>query len=60
MLASWAGGAAGLARRLLLGRVARKGEAELGCGEEMGQREGAGPAEGKASGPKIKKGGRGK
>ena len=39
MLASWAGGAAGLARRLLLGHIARKGEAELGCGEEMGQRE---------------------
>ena len=39
LLASWAGGAAGLARRLLLGHIARKGEAELGCGEEMGQRE---------------------
>jgi len=45
---------AGLARLLgrsgagpaqVLGRVARKGEAELGCGEEMGQRP-VGPAGG--------------
>ena len=48
----WAGEAAiagpreaGLAQ--VLGHVARKGEAELGCGEEMGQRKETGRKQGR-------------